>query len=68
MVGCEHATEVLRDGDVVTVSCAEGAFGRVYAGEVPFEVTETDLRGLSGERRTQVLAIVANPDMALKVT
>ena len=38
VVGTGNATRVLNDGDPVTVSCAEGDTGLVYAGEVGFEV------------------------------
>lgn len=40
VVGCGHATEVLQDHMMVTVSCAEGEEGRVYEGILPFDVTE----------------------------
>ena len=36
VVGAEHASEILKDGELVTVSCAEGAVGRVYEGAVEF--------------------------------
>jgi pyruvate,water dikinase len=39
IVGSGNATTRLRDGDEVTVSCAEGDTGNVYAGRLPFEVT-----------------------------
>ena len=42
VVGTEHATELLSEGQVVTVSCAEGEEGRVYEGAVEFERTEID--------------------------
>src|SRR5690606_14992353 len=37
IVGTQLATRLLEDGQLVTVSCAEGSEGRVYPGEVPFE-------------------------------
>ena len=39
VVGTADATELLRDGQVVTLSCAEGDEGRVYDGALPFEAT-----------------------------
>jgi hypothetical protein len=50
IVGCGNATEAIKDGQEVTVSCAEGDEGFVYAGLLPFEVTRTDLRDLPHER------------------
>ena len=46
IVGCGDATEVLETGQPVTVSCAEGEEGKVYAGLVPFEIQETQLDNL----------------------
>ena len=43
VVGAEGATERLKTGAVVTVSCAEGETGSVYGGELPFEVTRVPI-------------------------
>lgn len=40
VVGCGDATEVLKDGQEVTVSCAEGDTGNIYNGLIPFEIKE----------------------------
>lgn len=61
IVGTEHGTEQLRNGQIVTVSCAEGDTGFVYEGKLPFEVERTDLKGLS-RPRTKVMMNVANPE------
>jgi pyruvate,water dikinase len=63
IVGCGTATGVLQTGQAVTVSCAEGEDGNVYAGLVPFEVQETPLDNLP-RTRTQILMNVGNPDEA----
>ncbi|MGF1497873.1 MAG: phosphoenolpyruvate synthase [Elainellaceae cyanobacterium] len=63
IVGCGDATDVLHTGQEVTVCCAEGEAGRVYAGLVPFEVEETPLDHLP-HTRTQVLMNVGNPEEA----
>ena len=65
VVGCDHATRALADGAVVTVSCADGEVGRVYAGEVPFAVHETDL-GRIDKPKTQMMVNLGNPDVAFK--
>src|SRR4029453_4133226 len=41
--GAGHATERLSDGAEVTVCCAEGDVGRIYAGALPFDVATVDL-------------------------
>ncbi|MGE5616198.1 MAG: phosphoenolpyruvate synthase [Bacillota bacterium] len=43
VVGCENATETLKDGAEVTVSCAEGDTGYIYAGKVEYEVVDLSL-------------------------
>ena len=66
IVGCGDATEKLRSGEWLTVSCAEGEEGRVYAGKVPFEVTETSLESLP-TTRTKILMNIGNPDEAFRL-
>ena len=63
IVGCGNATGVLTSGQEVTISCAEGEQGRVYAGLVPFEVQETQLDNLP-RTRTKILMNVGNPEEA----
>jgi pyruvate,water dikinase len=65
VVGCEDATTRLRTGDEVTVSCAEGATGRVYAGAVPFTRTHVDLTQLP-RPRTSLMVNIGNPDLAFQ--
>jgi len=65
VVGCADATSKLRTGDVVTVSCAQGAVGRVYAGALAFEKTSTDLSTLA-RPRTRVMVNLGNPDTAFQ--
>ena len=63
VVGTEHATESLQNGQIVTVSCAEGDVGSVYEGELPFDVEKTDLKNLK-RPRTQIMMNVGNPQEA----
>jgi pyruvate,water dikinase len=65
LVGCERATEAIRTGDMVTVSCAEGDVGHVYSGHVPFRKTTTDLATLPMPR-TRVMVNIGNPDTAFQ--
>lgn len=65
VVGCGTATTAIRSGDEITVSCAEGAVGRVYAGTVPVSVTRTDVSTLR-RPRTHVMVNLGNPDTALQ--
>jgi pyruvate,water dikinase len=67
IVGTEHGTEALKDGQMVTVSCAEGDTGFVYEGELPFEIERTDLKTL-GKPRTKVMMNLANPEEAFSLS
>ena len=67
VVGAGNATTVLRDGEIVTVSCAEGMQGRVYEGRVPYTTRETDTRGLA-RPRTKILVNVGDPDLAFHLS
>ncbi|MQA33150.1 phosphoenolpyruvate synthase [Modestobacter roseus] len=63
VVGTGTATRTLHDGDPVTVSCAEGDTGLVYAGEVDFEVAETELDAMP-EIPTKIMMNVGTPEQA----
>lgn len=65
IVGAGQATRVLTSGRKVTVSCAEGAEGRVYDGILEYEEREIDL-GAVPKTRTQVMLNVANPAASLR--
>jgi len=67
VVGADNATSVLKDGETVTVSCAEGDIGRVYRGEVPFEVQRTDLEQLR-QPATHIMINLGNPELAFKTS
>jgi pyruvate,water dikinase len=63
IVGTEQGTSVLRDGEEVTVSCAEGDIGYVYEGKLPFQVDTLDVKGL-GRPKTKIMMNVGNPQEA----
>ncbi|MEP7296433.1 MAG: phosphoenolpyruvate synthase [Burkholderiales bacterium] len=65
VVGCDHATTAIRTGDEITVSCAEGAQGRVYAGAIAFEKTSTDVSTLA-RPQTHLMVNLGNPDTAFQ--
>jgi pyruvate, water dikinase len=66
IVGTTNATKLLHSGDSVTVSCAEGESGYVYAGELPFEIEQTQVESLPAHR-TKIMLNVANPEHAFAV-
>ena len=66
IVGAENASQILEDGQEVTVSCAEGERGLVYEGSLDFEITKTDLSTIP-KTRTQIMMNLGNPDMAFSL-
>lgn len=63
VVGCGDATKTIRDGDEVTVSCAEGDNGYVYAGLLPFEQERLDVETMP-ELPMKIMLNVGNPERA----
>jgi pyruvate,water dikinase len=63
VVGTGEATAKLVDGRHVTVSCADGETGRIYDGDVPFEVQALSASDLDLPK-TQIMLNLAHPDMA----
>ena len=67
VVGTEHGTDVLKDGQPVTVSCAEGEIGSVYEGQLSFDVERVNLKQLA-RPKTKVMMNVGNPEEALTLS
>ena len=63
VVGCGDATERLKDGTLVTVSCSEGDTGRIYDGLLETEITEVQ-RGEMPAIQTKIMMNVGNPQLA----
>ena len=63
VVGCGNATEALKDGTLVTVSCAEGDTGHIYDGLLETEVTEVQ-RGAMPEIPVKITMNIGNPQLA----
>jgi pyruvate,water dikinase len=63
VVGCADATSVLREGQSITVSCAEGDEGRIYDGLIDTEVEEIR-RGEMPPIDLKIMMNVGNPQLA----
>jgi pyruvate, water dikinase len=63
VVGCGHATDVLKEGATVTVSCAEGDTGNIYAGALEMDV-ETIQQGTLPKIPVKIMMNVGNPQLA----
>ncbi|MFQ5642611.1 MAG: phosphoenolpyruvate synthase [Thiogranum sp.] len=67
VVGSNDATRAVSDGDLVTVSCAEGDIGRVYPGRLDYSIETTDLSDLQ-RPATQIMVNLGNPELAFKTS
>jgi pyruvate,water dikinase len=67
IVGTGHGTATLHDGEEVTVCCAEGAEGHVYAGTVPYEVVRIDAAHTPATR-TKIMLITGDPGQAFSLS
>lgn len=65
VIGCENATQSIKNSSLVTVSCAEGDLGKVYAGALEFTITAIDLSDLA-QPKTNIMLNLGNPELAFK--
>lgn len=63
VVGCGNATELLKDGQGVTVSCAEGDTGFVFEGELNFDIRTNSIEAMPA-LPFKIMMNVGNPDRA----
>jgi pyruvate,water dikinase len=63
VVGCGNATDLIKDGQQVTVSCAEGDTGFVYSGLIDFDINTSDIEVMP-ELPFKLMMNVGNPDRA----
>ncbi|MBP6698353.1 MAG: phosphoenolpyruvate synthase [Flavobacteriales bacterium] len=65
VVGALNATEVLQDGQLITVSCAEGRTGKIHEGHLKWTETSIDLKSVTLPR-TDAMLILADPEKAFR--
>lgn len=65
VVGCGHATDILKEGEIVTVSCAEGDTGNVYRGRLAFS-TSVPEQGTLPPIPVKLMLNVGNPSLAFE--
>lgn len=63
IVGCGNATDLLTDGQAVTVSCAEGDTGYIYEGQLDFEIQNNSIESMP-DLAFKIMMNVGNPDRA----
>jgi len=68
IVGCADATEKIKDGDLITVSCCEGKEGYVYAGKLAFNETTIDFSKIKKPSSVEVMLILGDPEKAFQLS
>ena len=67
IVGCGDATTTIKDGEIITLSCAQGKTGYIYKGELSFEEKEIDFSNIKMPK-TEVKMILADPENAFQLS
>ena len=67
VVGCGNATDIIKNGQEITVSCAEGKEGNIYEGLLKWEVREQDFSKLEMPK-TDPMLILADPERAFELS
>lgn len=67
LVGAKGARKIIKNGQSVTVSCAEGDEGYIYKGALPFEVKQTEIKKIA-RTKTKIMMNVGDPDNAFSLS
>ncbi|QXP58323.1 phosphoenolpyruvate synthase [Olleya sp. HaHaR_3_96] len=67
IVGCGNATESITDGEIITLSCAQGQTGYIYKGALQFKEKEIDFSNIKMPK-TEVKLILADPESAFQLS
>lgn len=65
VVGCGNATDTIKNGQNITVSCAEGELGKIYEGLLKYKINKNNLKNFVPPK-TPVKMIVADPELAFQ--
>ncbi len=65
IVGCGNITDLVKEGELITASCAEGDDGYIYKGEITYTKSEYDLSNLP-KVKTDIMLNVASPGLAFQ--
>jgi len=66
IVGVKDATKILKMGDKITVSCAEGEEGKIYRGFIPFSIKKTDVSKLP-KPKVKIMMNLGEPNQAFNL-
>jgi len=63
VVGTNNGSTKIKNGSLVTVSCAEGDAGFVYEGKIPYKIEKTNIKDIK-RPKTKIMMNIAEPDLA----
>jgi len=67
VVGTEKATQLLDNGQEITVDCSEGLKGKIFAGKIPFKVKKYNLKKIP-KLKTKIMVNLGAPEIAFKTS
>ena len=67
VVGTKNATQILKNGQDVTVCCSEGEVGKIYQGIIPFEIEKINLQKFK-KPKTKIMINIGEPDQAFSLS
>ena len=67
IVGVDQARSKIKSGRAITISCAEGEVGKVYAGKIPFKIEKLDTAKIK-RPKTKIMMNLGNPDQAFALS
>jgi pyruvate,water dikinase len=67
IVGTKNCTEILKNNDSITLSCAEGEYGYVYEGIIPYEIIKNDISNFK-KLKTDIMFNIGSPENAFKLS
>ncbi len=67
VVGCGNATQIIADGHMITISCAEGKTGCIFKGNLEYKINQIDFSNIKMPK-TEMKMILADPDKAFQLS
>lgn len=67
IVGSRIATNVLKNGQIITVDCTQGLNGRIYSGKIPFSIKRYNLKKVP-KLKTKIMVNIGAPEIAFKTS
>jgi pyruvate,water dikinase len=67
VVGTREATKILKNGEIMTIDCASGSEGKIFAGKIPFEIEKYDLKKIP-KPKTKIMINIGAPEIAFKTS